>query len=125
MGEGTEDWVEVNGVWSRYRGDCVFNKALCPAPIGEAVSPVPSGKFPIHWKGAKPSFLGKQIMETSDGNRILRYNLKNTEKQLVTDIRKNGYIGFMYFSQKSCGADFLNALMEYKVNFRIMDYSNL
>ena len=80
----------------------------------------------MSWKGAKPSYVWSQLHHTQvDGNRILRYNMKNTDKALVTDIRKNGYVGFMYFAQKNCGADFMNAVMDYRVHFRIMDYSLL
>lgn len=61
----------------------------------------------------------------SDGNRILKYNMKNIHKSISGNIREDGYIGFMYFSQKSCGAAFLNAIIDYTVNFRIMDYKNM
>ena len=84
----------------------------------------------MSWKGAKTTFLWQQLHHSQgpdqgDGNRILRYNIKNTEQRLVTNIRQDGYVGFMYFAQKHCGADFLNAVMEYRVHFRIMDYSLL
>ena len=41
------------------------------------------------------------------------------------DLREEGYIGFMYFSQKSCGAEFINAIMDYSINFRILDFNNM
>ena len=113
----------VHGIWMQYRGVCKFIKELCPEPVGEKPSPTPNGKFPIDWKGAKPAYLWKQLHYNSDNNKILRHNMKNDNVDLVGDIRADGYVGFMYFSRKSCGDTFLNAIMDYKIHFRIFDFT--
>ena len=43
-----------------FQGACVFQKSMCPEPVGDAASPHQSGEFPISWKGARPNFMWKQ-----------------------------------------------------------------
>ena len=33
------EWILVNDVWNQYQGDCVFDKASCPEPVGDIPSP--------------------------------------------------------------------------------------
>lgn len=88
--------------------ECKFDKDTCPSNAQMTKK--------VKWRGIK----GHKIMETGPGAVMLSVKIKN---QITTflNIRENPYTGFLYFGKKKCGEDFLNAFIDGRLSFVMMD----
>ena len=70
----------------------------------------------VSWKGAAVS----KVMYYSETGAMLKVNFFNNAAGY--DVVADRYLGFMGYPRKQCGADFINALVDGRVSWKIYDY---
>jgi len=95
-----EECVNDEGSYS-----CSFDKSQCPA------------ESPVIWKGAK---FGR-VFYRGDSSIELRVTITNKN----IDVKTSTYYGMIMFGKKKCGADFLRALTDGRVQVDVMDADHI
>jgi len=81
--------------------------------------------FPIVWFGSKTVW--KNSLVANDGY-VYRHAFPNkpyNKPILGTEMRSKGYAGFLYYGRKFCGSDFLDAVMDGRIQIDMFDYTNM
>jgi hypothetical protein len=87
-----------------------------PAPLTQIDDQCPG--FEVGWKGIKSS---RVVFRSPQAYQILT-NVKNNQNNV--DVTQDDYIGFIVYSKRYCGIDFLSRLQQGGASVRIYDQSD-
>ena len=88
------------------------------------INPDDCDVMPVNWRGSKYSKSKNQFLSFFSQQVQVSILKKNGEDDLDQglNIRKHPYIGYLIWSRKMCGPDFLNGIVDGRVNLEFFDY---
>ena len=81
------------------------------------IDPSTCDDLSVSWKGTKWS----KLLYRSRTSVMLRVNVANNDLNTI-DLNTEDYIGFLVFTRKQCGTDFVEALSNGKLTYQIYDF---
>lgn len=107
-----------NGIFQVYKYSCInhYSKRTIILAVSPKCDPETSEQLPITWKQPNSKI---QLYGTTTVEVLVTQNNGVTGMSLASD----PYIGYLLYKKQKCGADFMNAFEDGRLQFDIMDYT--